>query len=105
MDLNSCRICLSSSFKFINIFGKFHGRSVKKIVEDLAAIEIRKDSKLPKYICEQCLTSLLHAESIITVCRKNNDFLNELATVEDDEKDEEKIQDEMIVEVLNDDKR
>lgn len=105
MDLNSCRICLSSSFKFINIFGKFHGRSVKKIVEDLAAIEIRKDPKLPKYICEQCLTSFLHAESIITVCRKNNDFLNELAAVEEVEDNEERTQDDVIVEVLNDDKR
>lgn len=104
MDISSCRICLSPSLKFINIFGKFHGRSVKRIIEEIAVIEIRRDSKLPKFICEQCLTSFLHAESIIAVCRKNNEFLNELATIKDDENYEIKIQEEIIIDALNEDK-
>jgi hypothetical protein len=103
MDLSSCRICLSPSLKFISIFGKFHGRSVKEIVEDLASINIQRSLKLPKYVCEQCLTSLLHAESIVAVCRKNNDFLNELASIEETRDDLDKSL--MIVEVLSEDKR
>lgn len=39
---------------------------------------------MPKFICEQCFTSLLNAESIIDICRKNDAFLNELASVEEE---------------------
>lgn len=100
MDLKSCRICLAPSFNFISIFNKFHGRSVREIIEETAMIVIEKNSKLPKFICEQCLMSFLNAESIISICRKNNEFLNELASVKDFESDEEKIN-EVIVEVLD----
>lgn len=105
MDLNSCRICLSPSFKFISIFGEFHGRLIKEIIEDLASIVIKGNAQLPKYICEPCLTSLLHAESIITACRKNNEFLNELANIEDVKNETQIVEDVMIADLINEEKR
>lgn len=58
---------------------------------------------MPKFICEQCFVSLLSAESIIDVCRKNDAFLNELASVEEEVDDN--IEQEVLVEVVDDDEK
>lgn len=92
-----CRCCLSPSNCFISVFGKFQGRSVCKIIENLTQIKVEKNPKISKFLCEKCLTSFLNAQSIIDVFKNNNKFLNELAECE--EEIEEAEEDPAIVEV------
>ncbi|XP_070489884.1 gastrula zinc finger protein XlCGF7.1-like [Chironomus tepperi] len=81
---SSCRICLTSNSAFISVFGKFHNRLVKEIIENLVKIKIDEVLKSPKFICQLCLTKLLQAETIIDLCRKNHEFLSELSKIEEE---------------------
>lgn len=99
IDDNTCRICLSPNSAFISVFGMFHKRSVKEIIENLVQIKIDEFLKSPKFICQLCLSKLLQAEAIIELCRKNHEFLVELLKIEEEtavEVDEIIIEEEFV---------
>jgi hypothetical protein len=43
--------------------------------------QLNKNKNLPQFLCELCLTTLLHADSIKKLCTKNEKFLSDLGTV------------------------
>lgn len=44
----------------------------------LPLFKLNRDERLPQCVCENCFTKLLHADSIRTLCKRNESFLTTL---------------------------
>ncbi|CRK94644.1 CLUMA_CG008143, isoform A [Clunio marinus] len=82
IDKESCRICLSPRNAFVHVFGRFHKHSVENLIYRICQVKLSRNKSLPQYICENCLSRMLLADTIRNLCEKNEKFLNDLAESE-----------------------
>lgn len=70
---DSCRICMLSACKLLDIFEEYEGRPISEIITEISGVNIETSDSLSKKICNQCQAKAAELYAFRQLCIDSDD--------------------------------